>query len=130
MATTKAKAAPAATPAKKAAAPAAAAPQGATPAAAAPAAPRYAMGPWPAKARAGNSIRAYCYQVANALHNASPNGFTLAEFASALAANAAGSDLRQPGTGWGTAAKPNGAALAHANWFAHAKQGWLTKAEA
>lgn len=93
-----------------------------------PAAPRYVMGPWPAKAQSGNSIRAYCYKVAAKLSQDSKgNGFTLAELASAFAANAADSDMRQPGTGWGTAEKPNGAALSHANWFAHPKQGWLTK---
>lgn len=117
MATTKS--APAAAPAKKAA-PAAA------PKAAAPAAPLFTMGPWPVKAQGGNSIRAYCYKVAVALAKAHPNGFTLAQYASALAASAKGSDMKQPSTGWGTADKPNGAAMAHANWFAHAKQGWLS----
>lgn len=93
----------------------------------APAAPRFAMGPWPVKSQSGNSIRAYAYQVATNLDKASGKaGFTLAEFASALAGAAAKSDMRQPGTGWGTVAKPNGAANHHANWFAHAKQGWLT----
>lgn len=119
MATTKS--APAAAPAKKAA-PAAA------PKAAAPAAPLFSMGPWPVKAQGGNSIRAYCYKVAAQLHKANPNGFTLAAYASALAANAKGSDMKQPSTGWGTADKPNGGAMAHANWFAHAKQGWLAPA--
>ncbi len=119
MATTK-KTAPAATATKKTAPKAAPA---------APTAPKYNMGPWPVKAQGGNSIRAYCYQCAAALHKAQPKGFTLAELASAFAANAKDSDMRQPGTGWGTAAKPNGAALAHANWFAHDKQGWLTKAK-
>ena len=122
MATTKS--APAAAPVKKAAAAPA-------PAKAAPAAPRFVMGPWPAKARGGNSIRAYCYKVADKLdQDAKGKGFTLAEFASALAANAKGSDMKQPSTGWGTAEKPNGAAMAHANWFAGDKQGWLTKASA
>lgn len=107
-----------ATSAKKAAAPAKAAP--------APAAPMFTMGPWPVKAQSGNSIRAYCYKVASALAKANPNGFTLAQYASALAASAKGSDMKQPSTGWGTADKPNGAAHAHANWFAHAKQGWLS----
>lgn len=123
MATTKS--APAAAPAKKVAAAAPA------PAAAKPAAPRYVMGPWPAKARGGNSIRAYCYKVAAKLDaDSKGKGFTLAEFASALAASAKGSDMKQPSTGWGTADKPNGAAHAHANWFAGDKQGWLTKASA
>ena len=120
MATTNAKkTAPAATAAKKAAPKAAPAK---------PAAPRFEMGPWPVKAQGGNSIRAYCYKVAAKLSaDSKGKGFTLAELASAFAANAAGSDMRQPGTGWGTADKPNGAALSHANWFAHPKQGWLTK---
>jgi len=93
----------------------------------APAAPRYTLGPWPAKAQGGNTIRAYCYTVASKLQaKHKDNGFTAAEFASALAANAKGSDFKQPASGWGTADKPNGAALSHANWFAHEKQGWLT----
>ena len=93
-----------------------------------PAAPRFGMGPWPAKARGGNSIRAYCYKVAAKLDaDSKGKGFTLAELASAFAANAKGSDMKQPSTGWGTADKPNGAAMAHANWFAHDKQGWLAK---
>jgi len=95
---------------------------------AAPSAPLYMVGPWPAKAQGGNSIRAYCYKVAVALQAKNAQGFTLAQFASAIAANAAGSNMRQPSTGWGTAQAPNGAALSHANWFAHAKQGWLSKA--
>ncbi len=94
-----------------------------------PAAPRFTMGPWPAKAQGGNSIRAYCYKVAAKLaKDSGKQGFTLAELASAFAANAKGSDMKQPSTGWGTADKPNGAAMAHANWFAHEKQGWLNKA--
>lgn len=97
-------------------------------AAAAPAAPTYVMGGWPAKSQGGGSVRAYCYQVAQALLAKQPQGFTKAEFAAALAANAAGSTCKQPSTGWGSAAKPNGAAHAHANWFAHAKQGWLAPA--
>ena len=96
----------------------------------APQAPLYVMGPWPVKAQGGNSIRAYCYSVAKALAKAHPNGFTAAQYASALAAAQAGSTYKQPSAGWGTAAKPNGNALAHANWFAHAKQGWLAPAPA
>lgn len=119
MATTNQKTAPAAARAKKAA-PVAKATQ--------PTAPRFGMGPWPAKARGGNSIRSYCYKVAAKLDaDSKGKGFTLAELASAFAANAKGSDMKQPSTGWGTADKPNGAAMAHANWFAHDKQGWLTK---
>lgn len=80
---------------------------------------------WPAKAQGGNTVRAYCYTVAMALAKAQPQGFTLAQYASALAANAAGSTMRQPGNGWGTAAKPNGIARQHAAWFAAPAQAWL-----
>jgi len=114
--------APAAAPAKGKAAPAAA------PVATAPQAPTFVMGGWPAKAQGGGSVRAYCYAVAMGLAKAHPNGFTKGQFASALAAHAKGSTCKQPSTGWGSAAKPNGAAHAHANWFAHAKQGWLAPA--
>lgn len=96
----------------------------------APQAPRFVLGPWPPKAQGGNSIRAYCYTVAKALTKAHPNGFTVAEYASALAASAQGSTYKQPSAGWGSAAKPNGNAMSHANWFAHAKQGWLALAPA
>ena len=102
-----------------------AAPKATAPAPQAPQAPRYTLGPWPAKAQGGNSIRAYCYSVAKALTKAHPNGFTAAQYASALAANASGSTYKQPSAGWGSAAKPNGNANAHANWFMHPKQGWL-----
>ena len=80
---------------------------------------------WPVKAQGGNTVRAYCYAVALQLAKAQPKGFTLAQYASALAANAAGSTMRQPGNGWGTAAKPNGIARQHAAWFAAAAQAWL-----
>lgn len=80
---------------------------------------------WPVKAQGGNSIRAYCYSVAKSLAKSHPAGFTAAQFASALAANATGSTFKQPSTGWGTSAKPNGAAHNHANWFVGAKQLWL-----
>ena len=123
MATTVSKTAPVATPAKKAAPVAA-------PKALAPQAPRFVMGPWPVKAQGGNSIRGYCYSVAKGMAKSHPNGFTAAEFASALAANASGSTYKQPSAGWGTSAKPNGNAMSHANWFAHAKQGWLAPAPA
>ncbi len=93
-----------------------------------PQAPLYVMGPWPVKAQGGNSIRAYCYSVAKALTKAHPNGFTAAQYASALAASASGSTYKQPSAGWGTPAKPNGNAHSHANWFAHPKQGWLAPA--
>lgn len=99
-------------------------------AAPAPQAPLFTMGGWPVKAQGGNTVRAYCYQVAKAIAKAQPAGFTVAQYASALASNAAGSTMRQPSTGWGTAAKPNGAAMQHANWFAHSKQGWLAPAPA
>ena len=92
----------------------------------APQAPLYVMGPWPVKAQGGNSIRAYCYSVAKALTKAQPNGFTAAQYASALAAAQQGSTYKQPSAGWGTTAKPNGNAHSHANWFAHPKQGWLS----
>lgn len=92
-----------------------------------PQAPRYTLGPWPVKAQGGNSIRAYCYTVAKALAKANGDaGFTVRELASAFAANASGTDYRQPGAGWGTEVKPNGVAMQHANWFAHEKQGWLS----
>ena len=105
-----------------------AAPQAAPVAPAAPQAPRFVLGPWPAKAASGNSIRAYCYSVAKALTKAQPNGFTVAQYASALAANASGTTYKQPSAGWGSAAKPNGNANAHANYFANPKQGWLKPA--
>ena len=95
---------------------------------AAPQAPRFVLGPWPAKAQGGNSIRAYCYSVAKALTKANPQGFTTAQYASALAGNASGSTYKQPSAGWGTAAKPNGNANAHANYFTNPKQGWLAPA--
>lgn len=116
-----------------AAAPVAAAPVAAAPVAVAPQAPLYTCLPysattgqgWPAKAQGGNTVRAYCYAVAVALAKAQPQGFTLAQYASALAANAAASTMRQPGNGWGTATKPNGVARQHAAWFAAPAQAWL-----
>jgi hypothetical protein len=78
----------------------------------------------------GNTVRAYCYAVAVALAKAQPQGFTLAQLASAFAANAAGSTMRQPGNGWGTPAKPNGIARQHAAWFAAPAQAWLVPAPA
>lgn len=122
---------PAATTAKAAPAPVAAAP--ATAPVAAPQAPLFtchsynpATGKgWPVKAQGGNTVRAYCYSVAMQLAKAQPQGFTLAQYASALAASAQGSTMRQPGAGWGTAAQPNGIARQHAAWFAAAAQAWL-----
>lgn len=122
------KTAPAATAAKTAAAPVAAPQAPAAPAA--PQAPKFVLGPWPVKAQGGNSIRAYCYTVAKALTKQHPQGFTVAQYAAALATNAAGSTYKHPSAGWGTQAKPNGNAMAHANYFANAKQGWLAPAPA
>ena len=104
-----------------------AAPATPAPVAATGTAPRFVVGPWPVKAQGGATVRAYCYAVAKALcTQVGAQGFTLAEYAAALAASAdtlAG--YKQPSGGWGSAAKPNGVAHAHANWFGHAKQGWL-----
>ena len=135
MATTKTKTAPVAAKAA-AAAPAPVAAKAAAAAIVAPAAPLFTCQPynaatkagWPAKAMGGNTVRAYCYAVAVALTKAQPQGFTLAQYASALAANAAGSTMRQPGNGWGTPAKPNGIASQHAAWFAAHAQAWLVPA--
>jgi hypothetical protein len=74
---------------------------------------------WPAKATSGASIRAYCAKVAQALAKAQPQGFTVAQYASALAAAAKGSTYKQPANGWGTAAQPNATARQHAAWFAN-----------
>lgn len=126
MATTSNKTASAPSAAKSAPAKAAPAPAKAT--APAPQAPLFVMGPWPAKAQAGNSIRAYCANVAKALTKANPNGFTVAQYASALAANAQGTTYKQPSAGWGTAAAPNSNAKSHANYFANPAQGWLAPA--
>jgi len=123
MATT-IKVATVATPAK------AAAPQAKAKAATAPQAPRFVMGPWPVTSQGTDSIRGYCYSVAKRLGKAYPNGFTAAQYASALAANAEGTTYRQPSAGWGTAAKPNGNAMSHAKWFGRVKQGWLVPAPA
>lgn len=120
------------------AAKAAPAPVAVAPVAVAPQAPLFTCLPysaatgqgWPAKAQGGNTVRAYCYAVAVALAKAQPQGFTLAQYASALAANAAASTMRQPGNGWGTAAKPNGVARQHAAWFAAPAQAWLVPAAA
>lgn len=93
-----------------------------------PMAPRYVLGPWPHVQ--ANSIRAYCKDVAAKLTAAMPEGFTVAEYATALAANAKGTTYKQPRTGWGTAEKPNSTARQHANWFASPMQGWLAPAPA
>ncbi len=122
MATTK-KSAPVATVAKSAPAPATVEkPKEAVPALQAP---RYVVGPWPQKSASGNSIRAYCYSVAKKLEKQS-GPFTLRELASAFAANSEGTTFKQPTAGWGTAQKPNGNAMNHANYFSNEKQGWLS----
>ena len=137
MATTNAKTAAAATVAAKVAPAPVVAPAAApAPAAVAPQAPLFTCysydaakaNGWPAKAQGGNTVRAYCYAVAMQLAKAQPAGFTLAQYASALAANAAASTMRQPGNGWGSVAKPNGVARQHAAWFAAAAQAWLVPA--
>jgi hypothetical protein len=95
------------------------------PVAAAPAAPVFTFANyspatgigWPLKAQSGASVRAYCAKVAQALAKAQPGGFTVAQYASALAASAAGTTYRQPANGWGTAAAPNATARQHATWF-------------
>lgn len=123
-----------ATAAPKATAPKAAPKAKATPkataAAQAPQAPLYTYQPytagkngaagqgWPAKSASGSSIRAYCAKIAQGLAKAHPKGFTLAQYASALAQHLAASNYRKPATGFGTAAKPNGAARNHATYFA------------
>lgn len=122
MATTN-KTAPVATVAKATAA----APAPVAPVAAAPAAPVFTFANyspatgigWPLKAQSGASVRAYCAKVAQALAKAQPGGFTVAQYASALAASAAGTTYRQPANGWGTAAAPNATARQHATWFAN-----------
>lgn len=83
-------------------------------------APLYTLGPWPVKAQGGNTIRAYAYAIAKALAKAQPQGFTLAQYKSALVANAAGSTMHQPSGGWVGHNMPT--------WAAHPKQGWLMPA--
>jgi hypothetical protein len=80
--------------------------------------PATGMG-WPAKALSGASVRAYCAKVAQALSKAHPNGFTVAQFASALADAQAGTTYRLPANGFGTAGQPNATARQHATWFAN-----------
>lgn len=117
--TAKRKAAPAnaAQPAQQATQPQA--PQGATLYTYQPRNPQTGLG-WP-KVHA-NSIRAYCQQVAQACAKAHPKGFTLAQYTTALATSPA-NGLKQPGGGWGAAAKGYPVARQHAGWFA--AQGWL-----
>lgn len=84
----------------------------------APYSPAAGMG-WPAKAMAGASVRAYCAKVAQALAKAQPGGFTVAQFAAALAAGQQGTTHRLPANGFGTAGQPNATARQHATWFAN-----------
>lgn len=117
---------------KKAPAPAAAKKAAPAAAPAAPAATRYTMGPWPAKHASGNSIRCYMFKVATQLTAQHANGFTVAQYASALAAGLAAwgqSGGKVPSTGFGTAAQPNGAARQHAQWPTRAAQGYLVQAK-
>lgn len=126
MATTKT--APAPTPAK-AQAPAPA-PVAQAPAPLAPQAPLFTFAPyspalgigWPAKAMAGATVRAYCAKVAQALTKAQPEGFTVAQYAAALASGQPGTTYRLPANGFGNAAnggQPNATARQHATWFAN-----------
>jgi len=114
-----AKTAPKATAAKKAAPAPAPAAQGAT---------RYTMGPWPAKHATGNSIRCYMHKVATALTAQHKQGFTQAQYASALATGLAAWQQgggKVPSAGFGTAAKPNANCNAHAQWPLRPAQGYL-----
>ena len=113
------KTAPKAAPAKKAA-------PAATPVTAQ--ATTYTMGPWPAKHASGNSIRCYMHKVATQLTKQHPQGFTVAQYASALAGGLAAwgqSGGKVPSGGFGTAKQPNGAARQHAQWPTRAAQGYL-----
>lgn len=97
------------------------------PVAAAPLAPLYVFAPyspatgmgWPAKAQSGASIRAYCAKVAQALTKANPQGFTVAQYATALCAAQAGTNYKLPANGFGTGDTPNATARQHAGWFAN-----------
>jgi hypothetical protein len=94
---------------------------------AAPLAPLFVYAPysaatgmgWPAKAASGASVRAYCAKVAQALTKAHPGGFTVAQYAAALAAAQAGTTYRLPANGFGAAGVPNATARQHATWFAN-----------
>lgn len=117
--------APAAAKAAPAPAPVAAAPAPLAPQAPlftfAPYSPALGMG-WPAKAASGASVRAYCAKVAQALAKAQPQGFTVAQYAAALAANQPGTTYRLPANGFGNPANggtPNATARQHATWFAN-----------
>jgi hypothetical protein len=68
------------------------------------------------------SIRAHCRNAAQALAKAHPNGFTVAQYAQAIATQPA-NGCKQPAAGWGIAAKGYPNARTHAAYFA--KQGWL-----
>lgn len=129
MATTKTAPAPAAAKAQAPApAPVAQAPAAAP--VAAPLAPLFTFAPyspaagmgWPAKAMQGATVRAYCAKVAQALSKAHPNGFTVAQYAAALAAAQTGTTYRLPANGFGNPAnggQPNATARQHATWFAN-----------
>jgi hypothetical protein len=83
--------------------------------------PATAMG-WPAKAQSGASVRAYCAKVAQALAKAQPGGFTVAQYAAALAAAQLGTTYRLPANGFGNPANggtANATARQHATWFAN-----------
>lgn len=122
-----------AAPATKATAPApapVAAPAAAPVAVAAPQAPRFMLMPyspalaagWPAKAMGGATVRAYCHAIAAALTKANPQGFTVAQYAAALAAGQPNTTYRLPSNGFGNPANggtPNATAKQHANWFAN-----------
>lgn len=92
--------------------------------------PRYKMGPWPSNAHGKSTARSYCHAVAMSLQAKNGNGFTIEEYAEAIAANAGtvnGKEYKVPSGGWGKAGAPSGNATAYANWFANPKQGWLTQ---
>jgi len=86
---------------------------------------------WPAKSASGTSTRAYCAAIAQQLAAQHPNGFTLQQYAQALAAGAStptGAQYKQPSNGWGAKL---GNALTHANYFAGARCGyWLAPTNA
>jgi len=71
------------------------------------------------------------FATASQLARANKNGFTMLAYAQALAGGLPAwvkQGGKAPNTGFGTAAKPNGAAHAHATWPARAAQGYLVLA--
>lgn len=113
---------------KKAPAPAAAKKAAPAPAPASAGVATFVMGPWPAKHQSGHSIRCYMHKVAQQLTAKHPTGFTVAQYASALAAGLAAWEQaggKAPSTGFGTAQQPNGAARQHAQWPTRPAQGYL-----